>query len=103
MRYARAVHRSAGAVVEARSLSNGESARELVVGDAAVKTHVARIFAKLDLHDRAQAVVLVYESGLVPARHPVVGGQASHRREARAAPTAGRSRLRLAPTTQPDR
>ena len=35
------------------------------VGDATIKTHVARIFAKLDLHDRAQAVVLAYESGLV--------------------------------------
>ncbi len=49
----------------ARGLSNGEIARELFVGDATVKTHVARIFAKLDLHDRAQAVVLAYESGLV--------------------------------------
>ncbi len=45
--------------------SNRDIARELVVGDATVKTHVARIFAKLDLHDRAQAVVLAYESGLV--------------------------------------
>jgi len=49
----------------ARGLSNGNIARELFVGDATVKTHVARIFAKLDLHDRAQAVVLAYESGLV--------------------------------------
>jgi DNA-binding NarL/FixJ family response regulator len=49
----------------ARGLSNADIARELVLGDATVKTHVARIFAKLDLHDRAQAVVLAYESGLV--------------------------------------
>ena len=49
----------------ARGLSNGDIARELVLGDATVKTHVAHIFQKLDLHDRAQAVVLAYESGLV--------------------------------------
>jgi DNA-binding NarL/FixJ family response regulator len=49
----------------ARGISNADIARELVLGDATVKTHVARIFAKLNLHDRAQAVVLAYESGLV--------------------------------------
>jgi DNA-binding NarL/FixJ family response regulator len=49
----------------ARGLTNTEIAHELVIGDATIKTHVARIFSKLDLHDRAQAVVLAYESGLV--------------------------------------
>ena len=46
-------------------MSNSDVARELVIGDATVKTHVARIFSKLELHDRAQAVVLAYESGLI--------------------------------------
>jgi DNA-binding NarL/FixJ family response regulator len=54
----------------ARGLSNADIARELVLGDATVKTHVARIFGKLDLHDRAQAVVLAYESGLVQPGAP---------------------------------
>jgi DNA-binding NarL/FixJ family response regulator len=49
----------------ARGHSNGDIARQLVLGEATIKTHVARVFQKLDLHDRAQAVVLAYESGLV--------------------------------------
>lgn len=49
----------------ARGHSNGDIARHLFLGEATVKTHVARVFQKLDLHDRAQAVVLAYESGLV--------------------------------------
>jgi DNA-binding NarL/FixJ family response regulator len=48
-----------------RGLSNSELADTLTLSEATVKTHVARIFAKLALRDRAQAVVLAYETGLV--------------------------------------
>jgi DNA-binding NarL/FixJ family response regulator len=49
----------------ARGLSNAEIAHELYVSPATAKTHVGRLLMKLDARDRAQLVVIAYESGLV--------------------------------------
>lgn len=49
----------------ARGLTNDEIGSALFISPATVKTHLARVMAKTDCHDRAQLVVLAYESGLV--------------------------------------
>jgi len=54
----------------AQGMSNAELASALTLSAATVKTHVARILAKLDLRDRVQAVVLAYQTGLISPTHP---------------------------------
>lgn len=52
----------------ARGLSNHEIAAELVISPATAKTHVSRVMMKLGARDRAQLVVIAYETGLVTPR-----------------------------------
>jgi DNA-binding NarL/FixJ family response regulator len=55
----------------AYGLSNGEIAERLVVSPATAKTHVSRTMMKLHAHDRAQLVVLAFQTGLVSPGEPI--------------------------------
>jgi DNA-binding NarL/FixJ family response regulator len=51
-----------------KGLSNGEIADELCISGVTVKSHIGRIFGKLDLRDRAAAIVYAYDQGIVAPR-----------------------------------
>jgi len=52
----------------ARGLSNAAIGAELFISEATVKTHLIRIFAKLDVDDRTRAVTVAFERGILPGR-----------------------------------
>jgi DNA-binding NarL/FixJ family response regulator len=54
----------------ARGLSNAQVGRELHIGEATVKTHLIRIFGKLEVDDRTAAVTKAYGLGILPSPGP---------------------------------
>jgi DNA-binding NarL/FixJ family response regulator len=58
----------------ARGMSNAQIGQELFISETTVKTHVTHILSKLGLHDRVQAVVLAYQTGVFDADARLAGG-----------------------------
>jgi DNA-binding NarL/FixJ family response regulator len=54
-----------------QGLSNAEIGAALFISDTTVKTHVTRLLSKLELRDRAQAIVLAYRTGLFEQPDPL--------------------------------
>ncbi len=78
----------------AHGLSNADLAVELTPSEATIKTHVARILAKLQLRDRVQAVVAAHETGLVG---PAASGPDGDRPGSRSPARSGVSRTGRSP------
>lgn len=77
----------------AQGRANPQIATALRLGEGTVRSHVAHLQAKLGVHDRAQLVVLAYETGLVRPSHtePATGSSAGTRFDARAAGSDSRA------------
>ena len=58
----------------AQGLSNAQIGKELFISETTVKTHVTHILSKLGLHDRVQAVVLAYQTGIFDGDPRLAGG-----------------------------
>jgi DNA-binding NarL/FixJ family response regulator len=58
------------AAAHGQGRSNAEIAEELCISELTVKSHIGRIFVKLDLRDRAAAIVHAYDHGVVTPVYP---------------------------------
>jgi DNA-binding NarL/FixJ family response regulator len=85
----------------ARGLSNAEIATELFITLATVKTHVSRLLTKLAARDRAQLIVIAYESGFVSSR--LTGTDPTRRRGGEDRPSRLHLRLPCRPGQAPPR